>query len=202
MGDWLSAHENDRILRTFPVSKSLIMAFQVSTRDVSVSKTASCLLAVFGKRSFPAGKATGQWITATISPSNVFVSTQHTVKIKILQAELLERLVERRPNLVRPMCIVPKLGCDKEIFAFDDGRNDFLQSPSDPFLILINSGEVKMAVASSDGNFDLLSPRTATKALVERQTTVSLIKDIQRSRPHLVPTTTSQSQSEAYSAHC
>jgi hypothetical protein len=93
---------------TLPVSSSLIMAFQVSTRGVSVSRcTSSSDLS--GERPLPGTKAAGQWITAIALFINEYSLTVDvlTVKIKVGQAELLESLVKLGFNNLRLMGRVP-----------------------------------------------------------------------------------------------
>ena len=60
---WIEKFETP-IALTLPVSRSLIIAFQVSTRLVSKSRTTqSGLFGSMGSKSPPYGNATGQWTT-------------------------------------------------------------------------------------------------------------------------------------------
>jgi hypothetical protein len=101
------------------------MAFQVSTRDVSVSRSTSDPSDLTGKRPFPGTKATGQWATINrtlnteyYSPSLVIYVL--TIKIEVRQAELVESLVELSFNKLGLMRRVPELGGDEELFPRDD----------------------------------------------------------------------------------
>ena len=65
------------------------------------------------------------------------VDMGHTVKVDVVELELLERLVEFLLNEFGLVRRVPELGGDEELLALYDGWDDLLQCASDlPFAIM------------------------------------------------------------------
>lgn len=86
--------------------------------------------------------------------TQVWVTIQ-TVKIEKIKAKQSEGLVELLLYQMRLMSIVPELGRDEELLALDDGRNYFLQSTANLFLVLINHRKVEMTISVANSDFDL-----------------------------------------------
>ena len=86
--------------------------------------------------------------------TQVWVTVQ-TVKIEKIKAKLSEGLVELLLYHVWLMSIVPELGRDEEFLALDNGRNYFLQSTTDLFLVFVNHRKVEMAISVANSDFDL-----------------------------------------------
>ena len=59
------------------------------------------------------------------------VGTRRTVKVDVVELELLERLVELLLDEFGLVRCVPELGGDEELFALHDGWDDLLQCASD-----------------------------------------------------------------------
>ena len=65
------------------------------------------------------------------------VGTRRTVKVDVVELELLERLVELLLYELGLVRCVPELGGDEELLALHDGWDDLLQCASDlPFTIM------------------------------------------------------------------
>jgi len=53
------------------------------------------------------------------------------------------------------MSIVPEFGRDEELLALDNGRNYFLQSTANLFLVLVDHCKIEMTVSIANSDFDL-----------------------------------------------
>jgi len=51
---------------------------------------------------------------------------------------------------------VPELGGDEELFAFDHGRDDFLETLAHFFLVTVSLGEIDVAITILHGDLDLV----------------------------------------------
>jgi len=86
--------------------------------------------------------------------TQVWATTQ-TVKIEKIKTKLSKGLIELLLYHVWLMGIVPELGRDEELLALDNGRNYFLQSTTDLFLVLVNHRKVEMTISVANSDFDL-----------------------------------------------
>ena len=59
------------------------------------------------------------------------VGTRRTIKVDVVELELLERLVELLLNELGLVRRVPELGGDEEFFTLHDGWDDLLQCTPD-----------------------------------------------------------------------
>ena len=70
------------------------------------------------------------------------VDMGHTVKVDVVELELLKRLVELLLDELGLVRRVPELGGDEEFLALHDGRNDLLQcTPNLPFATTTSSSD-------------------------------------------------------------
>lgn len=56
---------------------------------------------------------------------------KRTIEVKVLELELLKRLVELLLDFLRAVRRVPQLRCDEELLALHDGRDHLLQRATD-----------------------------------------------------------------------
>lgn len=80
---------------------------------------------------------------------------ERTIEIKIIDTELLERLVEFRLRHRRLMGRVPQFGGHEELLPFHDGGNNFFERGADLVLVLVDHSEIEVAISIPDGIFDL-----------------------------------------------
>ncbi len=78
-----------------------------------------------------------------------------TVEIEVVDAELGERQVEVFLDELGVVGVVPELGGDEELLAFDDGGDDLLERRADFILVLVDEGGVDVPVSVTDSVLDL-----------------------------------------------
>ena len=64
------------------------------------------------------------------------------VQVKVVETQLLQRLVERLFNTFRLVGIVPQLVGNKEVLALDHVRDKILERLCDGLVVLVDDSEV------------------------------------------------------------
>lgn len=76
--------------------------------------------------------------------------------IKVVELQLLERLVQGSLDLLGPVAVVPELGGDEDVLALQAGDvvEGLLDALGDLGLVLVDLGQVEVAVAGLEGLVD------------------------------------------------
>ena len=73
------------------------------------------------------------------------------IQIEVLEAQVVERLHERRDHVGRIVLVIPKLGGDPELLARNAAGDDRFERRADVVLIAVDPGAVEVAIADFGG---------------------------------------------------
>jgi hypothetical protein len=76
------------------------------------------------------------------------------VKVKVVEAELSQAVVESAWDILGAVLRVPQLGCDEDVLALKTAVESLLERLCDFLLVAVDLSEVEMAVAGLEGLLD------------------------------------------------
>lgn len=88
------------------------------------------------------------------------ISTRHNrTYIKVLQPQLIQRIIQRRLHILGLVLVIPQLGGEEDVLALQAGDlcKGLLDALAGLLLVAVDLGEVDVAVADLEGLVDALA---------------------------------------------